>query len=198
MIIHKLYISMNWLLKSSKSTSCSSVWSAVGNSDNSACLLPNHDNWSGFHVPPHSTMMSTTHNSSSGTNSRFVLNFFFCLPCHLHWDSNSTGCSFLKIDTHFSTRVVPFSPSGLLYLIIAWILRGDRHIPHRFCNNKASNLVLQIHQHSWWIFHKVILLLLKLLLRAFKYSQIMAVPHRLWIAVRLLRSKDFIAEELLV
>lgn len=78
LINDKLYISMNWLLKSSKSTSCASVWSAVGNSDNSsACLLPNHDNWSGLHVPPHSTMMSTTHNSSSGTNSRFVLNFFF-------------------------------------------------------------------------------------------------------------------------
>ncbi|CAG09486.1 unnamed protein product, partial [Tetraodon nigroviridis] len=44
--------------------------SPIGYSDNSsACLLPSHDNWSGLHVPTHSSMMSMAHNSSSATNS---------------------------------------------------------------------------------------------------------------------------------
>eukprot|EP00066_Takifugu_rubripes_P002311 XP_003964153.1 PREDICTED: brachyury protein [Takifugu rubripes] len=44
--------------------------SPIGYSDNSsACLLPNHDNWSGLHVPTHSSVMSMTHTPTSGTNS---------------------------------------------------------------------------------------------------------------------------------
>lgn len=47
----------------------------VGYSENtSACLsmLSSHDNWSSLQIPTHSSMMPMAHNSTSGTNSRFV------------------------------------------------------------------------------------------------------------------------------
>lgn len=61
-----------------------SVCVVVSYSDNSsACLsmLSSHDNWSGLQMPTHSSMMPMAHNSTSGTNSRFVYFLFFLFYC---------------------------------------------------------------------------------------------------------------------
>lgn len=59
---------------------------AAGYSENSSPCMPmitSHDNWSGLQMPSHSSMMPMAHNSTSGSNSRFVslIKFVFFLPC---------------------------------------------------------------------------------------------------------------------
>lgn len=64
-----------------------SVCVAVSYSDNSsACLsmLSSHDNWSGLQMPTHSSMMPVAHNSTSGTNSRFVYFLFVFIASTQH------------------------------------------------------------------------------------------------------------------